>query len=326
MLRGLDYNWSAFFAALKEWRINPKKFLGRPHPPRYKPKNGEIQAVFTNQQCHIRDGKLVFPKKAQLPHLKTRIKGGFRQIRVIPKGNHYIVELVYDVFSINLRLNPNRILSIDLGLNNLVTVVNNAGLPPWRVKGGIIKSINQYYNKTRARLCSLRDKQGLKGQTRRLKRLQLKRQNKLRDIFHKVTRSLITHCISNDFGRIVVGYNLRWKQQIRLGRRMNQHFVSVPFLMLVRQIQYKASLVGIEVIVVEESHTSKASFLDEEPIHHHQTYLGKRVYRGLFRLSAGVLINADVNGGYNIGRKAVPEAFSVDGIEGVGLHPYSVPS
>jgi putative transposase len=92
----------------------------------------------------------------------------------------------------------------------------------------------------------------------------------------------------------------------------------------VQQIQYKASLVGIAVILVKESHTSKVSFLDGEPITHHKTYVGSRVQRGLFRSAKGIVLNADVNGGYNIGRKAVPKAFMVDGIEGVGVHPYSV--
>jgi putative transposase len=94
--------------------------------------------------------------------------------------------------------------------------------------------------------------------------------------------------------------------------------------MLVKQIQYKAALVEIKVILVEESFTSKVSFLDDESVRRHRTYLGKRIRRGLFRSSKGILMNADVNSGYNIGRKAVPEAFNADGIEGVGLHPYSV--
>jgi putative transposase len=325
VLRILDQNWSSFFAASKAWRSDPKKFQGRPSPPRYKPKSGESLVVFTNQQCCIRDGALIFPKKAQMPPIKTRINGGFRQIRVIPRGNHYLVELVYDVTTFNLRLDSQRVISIDLGLTNLVTVVNNAGLQPWRVKGGLVKSINQFYNKTRARLCALRDKQGLTGLTRRLQRLKLKRENKLRDIFHKVSRRLITYCVSNDFGRIVIGYNSGWKQRIQLGKRTNQNFVLVPFLMLVRQIRYKASRVGIEVILVEESNTSKVSFLDGEPVTHHRKYLGRRIQRELFRSSTGILVNADVNGAYNIGRIAIPEAFRVDGIEGVGLHPNSVP-
>ncbi len=122
----------------------------------------------------------------------------------------------------------------------------------------------------------------------------------------------------------MIGYNKRWKEGISLGRRTNQNFVGLPFLKLVQQIQYKAAMVGITVIVVEESHTSKVSFLDEEPIQHHQIYVGKRVRRGLFKSSTELIINADVNGAYNIGRKAVPEAFVADGIEGVGLHTYSV--
>lgn len=187
-----------------------------------------------------------------------------------------------------------------------------------------MKSINQYYNKTRARLLSCKDKQGLKIHTRRLQQLLLKRTNKIKDFFHKVSRRLIDYAVANDFGRLVIGYNKMWKQHIMLGRRMNQIFVSVPFLTLVRQIQYKASLVGIDVILVDESHTSKVSFIDDEPIKYHRTYVGKRVQRGLFKSSKDLLMNADVNGGYNIGRKAVPEAFAVDGIEGVGLHPYSV--
>ncbi len=115
-----------------------------------------------------------------------------------------------------------------------------------------------------------------------------------------------------------------WKQCIRLGRRNNQNFVNVPFFMLVRQMQYKAEMVGIEVIFVDEGYTSKVSFLDDERIRHHSTYVGKRVQRGLFKSSKGRILNADVNGGYNIGRKAAPKAFTADGIEGVGLHPYSV--
>jgi putative transposase len=224
----------------------------------------------------------------------------------------------------DLKLNPDRVISIDLGVNNLVTVVNNAGLMPWRVKGGVIKSINQYYNKEKTRLTSLRDKQGLKILTNRLQRLLLKRKNKIADFFHKVSSKIISYCEIHGFGRIVLGYNKMWKQNICLSRQTNQNFVSIPFSLLVRQIQYKAEMVGIELILVDESHTSKVSFLDDEPIRYHQSCIGKRIQRGLFRSAKGRIINADVNGGYNSGRKAVPEAFKVDGIEGVGLHPDSV--
>ena len=320
----LDKNWKSFFKAIKDWRNYPNKYLEKPRLPRYKPKAGESIVIFTNQQCRIKNGFLWFPVKTQLDPIKTRITGRFHQVRILPRGNHYILEIVYDKTPIALRLDQRRVISIDIGLNNLVTVVNNAGLAPWSVKGGVVKSINQYYNKEQARLTSCKDQQGLTNQTRRLHRLRLKRKNRIIDIFHKVSRHLIEYCISNDFGRIVIGYNKTWKQCIRLGKRTNQAFVNVPFRKLVLQIQYKAALVGIEVSLIDEGYTSKVSFLDEEPITQHETYAGKRIHRGLFRSSTGVFLNADVNAGYNIGRKAVPKAFAVDGIEGVGLHPYSV--
>jgi putative transposase len=90
-------------------------------------------------------------------------------------------------------------------------------------------------------------------------------------------------------------------------------------------LTYKAKLVGIQVLLVEESHTSKCSFLDLEPIHHHDRYVGKRVKRGLFRASNGRRIHADVNGSYNILRKAIPESFR-QGIEGVAVRPVGFPT
>ena len=77
---------------------------------------------------------------------------------------------------------------------------------------------------------------------------------------------------------------------------------------------------GINIIITEENYTSKCSFLDQEPIKKHETYLGKRICRGMFKSSDGRKINADVNGSYNILRKAVPNVFT-DGIEGLGVNP-----
>ncbi len=98
-----------------------------------------------------------------------------------------------------------------------------------------------------------------------------------------------------------------------MGRRTNQTFVFVPHARFIAMLTYKAELVGIRVIVREEAHTSKVSFLDDEPVQHHAHYAGKRISRGLFRASDGRLINADVNGAYNIGRKAAPDAFGPGG-------------
>ena len=83
---------------------------------------------------------------------------------------------------------------------------------------------------------------------------------------------------------------------------------------------YNAQLVGIRVILTEESYTSKCSFLDLEPIGKHERYMGKRVHRGLFRSADGHCYHADVNGSYNIIRKVVPDAFG-KGIVGTAVYP-----
>ncbi len=85
-------------------------------------------------------------------------------------------------------------------------------------------------------------------------------------------------------------------------------------------LTYKAALVDIKVILTEESHTSKCSFLDIELVEHQDRYVGKRVKRGLFVTASGRRINADVNGAYNMIVKVVPNAFG-NGREGVVVHP-----
>ena len=213
----------------------------------------------------------------------------------------------------------NHIAAIDLGLSNLVTFGDNIGGNPIIIKGGTAKSINQFYNKERSHTRSVYDHQGIKTGAR-LRRLDQKRHRKIKDYFHKVSRKVINLCIGRDIDALVIGHNNGWKQRIKIGKRNNQNFVFVPFGMLIEQLKYKATERGIEVIIHEESYTSKCSFLDTEPIEHRETYVGKRISRGQFRASDGRIINADVNGMYNIMRKAIPNVFA-DGIEALGMEP-----
>lgn len=324
MLRLVDKNWKSFFRSIKHRKNHPERYLGPPKPPRYKMKDGECIVVFTNQQCKIRGDFLYFPKKSHLPPVITRIKSKLQQVRIIPKGLYYILEIVYDREVENLKQDKNRVVGIDLGLNNIITMVNNAGLQPAIIKGGTLKSINQFYNKQLARYKSIKDKQGFGPETKKILRLTRKRNNKINDIFHKISREVVNYCIEHDLGTIVIGHNKSWKQKILIGKRNNQNFVQIPFFKLISQIKYKSELIGINIILEPESYTSKCSFLDCESIEKHETYQGKRISRGLFKSQNGIIINADVNAAYNILTKAVPEAFSVDGIEGVGLHPYSI--
>jgi len=329
ILKIIDKAWSSFFRAIKVWKNNPDKSQRKPKPPKYKKKNGEHILVFTNQQCKIKRGILKFPKKVGL-EIKTRLpdETNLREVRIIPKGVGYICEVVYNKEVDIKETDSSRIIGIDIGVRNLITIVNNIGLKPIVVKGGVAKSINQYYNKRKAELSSVYDMQGIKYGNK-MDKLSTKRERKLNDFFHKVSRFVVNWCKEHNIGTIVIGHNDNWKQKVNIGRINNQNFVQIPFDKLIQKIDYKAEEVGITLKEQEESHTSVCSFLDNEPIEHHKEYLGKRIKRGIFRTAKGILINADVNAGYNIIKKAVSNAFAkakADGIEGVALHPlcYSI--
>jgi putative transposase len=242
-------------------------------------------------------------------------------VRIVPIGTKYKVEIVYEKEEKNLKLNKYNVLAIDLGLNNIVTGVNNIGLRPIIVKGGVVKSINQYFNKQLAKYKSIAKKVNGLEETKRTRRLYQTRNNKIIAIFHRISKNLISYCIENDIGTIVIGHNNGWKQGIDIGKRNNQNFVQVPFSKLIQQLEYKSKIVGIEMVIVDESYTSKCSFLNNEEVKKHSKYKGKRISRGLFRSSNGTIINADVNAGYNIMKKVFPNAISVDGIEVFGLTP-----
>ena len=325
ILYTLDKSWKAFFTAINDWKVHPEKYKGKPEPPNYKRKNGEHILIFINQQVKIKNGYLLFPKMAGIDPVKTRLGDdtNLKEVRIIPKGIGYVCEMVYEKEVESLNLNPNNIAGIDLGVRNIVTMANNIGEKPIVIKGGFVKSMNQYYNKRDAELKSTYDHQGIKTGSK-MQRLHDKRNKKMKDAMHKLSRFIIGYCIEHDIGTLVIGHNGNWKQQVNLGRRNNQNFVSIPYYILIHDLDYKGEEVGIKVIEQEEAHTSKCSFLDGESVEHHSQYAGKRVKRGVFRSAKGILINADVNGALNIIKKAIPKAFSkenVDEIEGVGLHP-----
>lgn len=328
IIKLVDRSWKSFFRSLKVRKKEPDKFKALPKPPKYKKKDGQYILVFTNQQCHIRDdGTIKFPKMLGLDNkIKTRLNKdvNLREVRIIPKGVGYVIEIVYEKEVEDIvNNNEDRIVGIDLGVRNLITMVNNIGKKPIVIKGGICKSINQYYNKEMAKLRSIYESQKIKTGTKS-KKLSVKRDRKMKDHLHKVSRFIVNYCVHNNIGTVVVGDNKNWKQNIDIGKRNNQTFVQIPFYMLINQIKYKSAEKGINVILQEESYTSKCSFLDNEPIEHHDKYLGKRIKRGLFRTSKGKIVNADVNGAYNIIKKAISDAFvknKVDEIEDAVLHP-----
>ena len=318
----VEKNWKSFFKAIKEWKKHPEKFLARPRLPGYKPKDGESIIVFTNQQASIKDGMLVLPKKTGFSEtIKTRITD-LKEVRLIPKAIGYLLEIVYEKTINAPKRNKNRIAGIDIGVRNLVAVADNIGGMPIVVKGGVAKSMNQYYNKERARLSSIYDLQKI-DMGNKAKRLAVKREKKMNDYLHKVSKAVVDLLVERNIGTLVINHNDNWKQESNLGKRNNQNFVTIPFSTLIHMLQYKAEEHGINAIVREESHTSVCSFFDNESVEHHDIYVGKR-NRGLFRTAKGLVINADTQGALNGIKKAVPNAFSLkgaNGIEGAVGHP-----
>ena len=146
---------------------------------------------------------------------------------------------------------------------------------------------------------------------------------KIDNYLHNASRVIINHLIRNDIGTLVIGKNLLWKSDCNMSKQNNQNFVSIPHARLINMIEYKAKLVGIDIVITEESYTSKCSFIDSEKLCHHDKYLGRRKYRGLFISRDKIKLNADCNGSGNIIRKAFPDAFA-NGIEGVVVHPIRV--
>lgn len=324
-LQLLDKVWKSFFMSIKDYRKNPSKYLGEPKHPKYKDKNGRYICILTNLQSQIKDGYLYFafkPLKSYNNTFKTKIKDKHMQTRIIPKGSCYVLEIVYEIEVPDITIESKNIAGIDLGLNNFATLTNNVGALPIIINGKGIKSYNQYWNKQVAKLYSDLKKRHNKNWSNKLARLTQKRNNKIEYFLHCASKYVIDYCLGIGCDTIVIGYNQEWKQNSDIGVN-NQKFVQIPYYSFINKLKYKCENKEIKFIQTEESYTSGTSFLDDElPIKDNYNK-SRRIYRGLFKSNKEILINADVNGSYQIIKKVFPKAFA-DEIVGVDLHPIRV--
>ena len=300
--------WKSFLKAVQDYKKNPKKYKSKPKLPKYKSKkNGRNIVIFTNQQIRLKNGYIHFPKSTMLMPLKTNVDN-INQVRIIPQQSCYVIEVVYRSYKDNKKhnLNENLYLGVDLGIDNFATLVTNLAEKPVLVNGKIVKSVNQHYNKIKAKLMS---NIGSKGDSNGLKKITHSRNMIIQNYLHCTSRFIVNYCLKHRIKNIVIGYNPTWKQNVEIGKVNNQNFVSVPFLKLINQIQYKAEEYGIKIKTIEESYTSKVDALSLETIEKHDKYNGKRKHRGLFQSSVGMLVNADVNGALNILRKVIGNSF-----------------
>ena len=319
VLKQVTLAWKSYTAACLAWNSSPAKFLGHPKLPQYRDKQGRNLLTYTEQALStvkLRKGIIAF--SGMTIEVKTQ-HSMLAQVRIVPHATHYTVEVIYECESTPTDVDPAFVAGIDLGVNNLATIASNqSGFVPLLVNGRPLKALNQYYNKRRA---SLQAKLS-KGQytSHQLEILTDTRKRQIDHYLHVASRRIIEVLVAHRIGTLVIGKNDGWKQEVQMGKRNNQSFVFLPHARFIEMLRYKAELVGITVVLTEESYTSKCSFLDTEALEHHDQYVGKRVKRGLFRTATGKHFNADVNGAYNMIVKVVPNAFG-NGRVGVVVHP-----
>lgn len=284
-------DWMNYFAALKSWNQDKSKFTRQPKPPGYK--KNLAQVIFykeTIRKPQQREGELVPTNDL----FKIKSDRDFQQVVITPKSFGFVIEVRYKVLKkeVKERLRRHGTCCVDIGVNNLMAITSDKHAPIL-VNGRIIKSINQHYNKNQC-------KKNLR-----------KRYWRLENYFHHASKWLVDFCKTNKIGTIIIGRNIGWKNGSKMGKRFNQNFQSIPFYKFLQKIDYKADLAGIKVVYTEEAYTSQADFLSRDPIPTFEKgavppqFSGCRLKRGLYRSKSDVIINADVNGSANIGRKVI---------------------
>lgn len=325
ILKMVGQNYSSFFALRKKGvsaRIPkylkkdgvtvlpvPRDAISRDKKPRL---NKHGKKIYTH---------IISPRQLNIP-VETRISDP-RFIAIKPGYGYISINIVYDSENTPLKPDNGRYMGVDIGVDNLASCLDSDG-KALLFKGKAIKSINQFYNKRKAELVSKLSERGEVKTSQRLEKLSTKRKNRISWHLHNISSTIVNHAVSHNINTIIVGRNPEWKQGINIGKVNSQKFVSIPFSMLIQQIQYKAEKVGVNVILTEESYTSKCSFLDFELIGKHDKYQGRRIKRGLFKTSHGSIINADINAAGNIIRKVVPVEFLTQGIEVGAVQPKTV--
>ena len=319
ILKEVDGSFKSFFELLKLAKKGKYAFMDC-KLPKYLPKDGYTTLVIGFIRLHGNKLILPFSNSYKKTHNSVEITippilldKKVKEIRIIPKANarFFEIQYIYEAECVQRNLNPNNALALDLGINNLVTAVSSEG-KSFIIDGKRLKSINQWYNKTNARLQSIKDKQHYgKKPTSRQKANTRDRNNKVNDYMNKAARKVIDYCIANDIGTLIVGYNETFQKDTNMSRVNNQNFINIPYGHLRSKLEYLCQLNGIVFVKQEESYTSKSSFWDKDelPVYNNDnpktyTFSGKRIHRGMYQTASGKCFNADVNGALNIMRKS----------------------
>lgn len=320
-LKVADRSFKSFFNLLKKCKTGDYRYhdVKIPH---YRKKGGYFNLILSTNAISVKNGYFKLPisreyRKAHpnmedilIPYPDRLNDVELKEVRICPydNGRYFKIQYVYHWYKEEVNVNPANIMAIDLGVENLATCTSNVGTP-FIMDGRKLKSINQYWNKEKARLQSIAMKQGQRT-THRINHITAKRNNQVKDIIKKSARYIINNCIEHQIGTLIVGYSKDFKRSVNIGKVNNQNFVQIPLGDFRQQLEFLCWTYSIEYIEQEEGYTSKSSFIDNDILPEYkaeQPYLGrfsgKRIYRGLYQSADGTVINADVNGSANIGRK-----------------------
>ena len=308
-------NW---LASLREYKKHPEKYLGKPKMPRYK-KSDLTTVIITNQDAVLYRDDIGMSLKLPLQKQRLYFSNLFsdpvlKEVKIKPYYGRFLLCLTLEEPDVAFDPFRSHVCAIDLGTDNFAAIVcddHSSAI----YKGGAVLSKIQWFHKQRAKYVSIITKGHEKKHavSRRLRDLSFHYANFVKDQCHKISRSIIDFCMEHQCGTLILGVNLLWKQRSNMNKINNQNFVSMPITLLRTMITYKALNAGIRIIEQEESYTSKADLIANDRIPTYgvddkdASFSGKRIKRGLYRCSNGMILNADCHAAANIMRKAIPD-------------------
>lgn len=310
-LKIADRNFKSFFALLRK-KNSKGGYIRDINFPKFLKKDSHYVLIYTKQYIRVKDNKIhLCLSKYLTDKYKTKLiidlpeyikDNEIKEIRILPRNNWFDLYIIYDNKEQEIKFND-EYLSIDLGVNNLMTCVDTKNNKSFIIDGKNFKWRNQYFNKKLADKKSKLKKVNNKHKSKKINKLYDDRNNYLNSNFHLISKRVVNYCVDNKIDNMVIGYNKLWKENSQMSKKVNQNFVQLPFGKLINYIEYKCKLNGIKFSTNEESYTSKCDALALEPIKKQEVYSGKRIERGLFKSSNNKVINSDVNGALNILRK-----------------------
>ena len=234
-----------------------------------------------------------------------------KSARSLWKNDSLYMEVVYEKEVPEAKSNK-KIASIDLGGKILMAVAYNFNRRGICISANMLRSLNHYYNKIIGAMTSILPK-GIQI-SNAIRNLWRKRDEQIRNLLGYYANRLVEELVSLNVAKLIIGKNKEQKNGIDLHSKLeNRNFFMIPFNKLIEILKYKCQENRIECIEQEESYTSRASFLDNDFIPMYGEEERKYEFSGwrngrIYKIKGkDQRIHADLNGAFNIMRKAVHE-------------------